>query len=79
MRIVIANLPDDITEEKIREALKAFAPAENIRLAKESGTPSAVIELEVTRIYAETIAKRISAHSVDGRTLRAWVPTRSWE
>ena len=49
MRIVVANLPDDVSEEGIREALSPFAPVEKIKLVKESGTPSAVIEMEMTR------------------------------
>ena len=32
MRIVIGNLPDDVTEEGIKEALKPFAPVEKIKL-----------------------------------------------
>jgi hypothetical protein len=79
MRIVIANLPDDVSEENIRESLKAFAPVDKIKLAKESGTPSAVIEMEMTRAQAEAIAKRISGRSYQGRALRAWVPNQPWE
>ena len=34
MRIVIGNLPDDVTEESIKETLKPFAPVEQIKLVK---------------------------------------------
>lgn len=78
MRIVIANLPDDVTEEAIREALGAFAPVEKIKLVKESGTPSVLIEMEMTRAEAEAVAKRISGRSYGGRQLRAWVPAMDW-
>ena len=78
MRIVIANLPDTVSEEEIREALSAFAPAEKIKLVKESGTPSAVIDMEMTRAHAEALAKRIHGRNYEGRELRAWVPAMDW-
>lgn len=78
MRIVIANLPDDVSEESIREALKPFAPVETIKLVKESGAPSAVIDTEMPRASAEALAKRISGRIYQGRPLRAWVPTMDW-
>jgi RNA recognition motif-containing protein len=78
MRIVIGNLPDDVSEEGIRTALSAFAPVEKIKLVKESGTPSAVIELEMTRAQADVLAKRISGRMYQGRALNAWVPLMDW-
>jgi hypothetical protein len=79
MRIVVANLPDDVAEDRIREALSPFAPVEKIKLVKESGTPSAVIEMEMTRPQAEALAKRITGRMYEGRALRAWVPAMGWE
>jgi RNA recognition motif-containing protein len=78
MRIVIGNLPDQVTEEGVREALSAFAPVDKITLIKESGTPSALIEMEMTRAQAEALAKRIHGRMYQGRELRAWVPTMDW-
>jgi RNA recognition motif-containing protein len=78
MRIVIGNLPDDVSEEGIRTALSAFAPVEKIKLVKESGTPTAVIEIEVTRAQADVLAKRISGRMYQGRALNAWVPLMDW-
>jgi RNA recognition motif-containing protein len=78
MRIVIGNLPDDVTEDGIREALSAFAPVDAIKLLKESGTPSAVIETNMTRAQAEALAKRIHGRIYKGRDLRAWVPVMDW-
>jgi hypothetical protein len=78
MRIVIANLPDVVSEDGIREALKSFAPVENIKLATESGTPSALIDMEMTRLQAEALAKRINGRNFQGRDLRAWVPLMDW-
>ncbi len=79
MRIVIGNLPEDITEQAIQTALGQFAPVEKIKLVKESGQPSAVIEMEMTRAAAETLAKRIAGRIYQGRPLNAWVPSMKWE
>lgn len=78
MRIVIGNLPGDISEEGIRDALKSFAPVENIKLVTGSGTPSAVIDMKMTRAAADALAKRIQGHSFQGQALSAWVPTMDW-
>lgn len=78
MRIVIANLPDEASEEGVREALGEFAPVEKIKLVKESGTPSVLIEMEMTRAHAEALAKRINGRTYEGRKLRAWVPAMDW-
>jgi len=78
MRIIIGNLPDDISEESIRDALKSFAPVESIKLVTGSGTPSALIEMEMTRASADALAKRIQGHVFQGRPLSAWVPTMNW-
>ena len=78
MRVVVANLPDDVSEEGIRTALSPFAPVEKIKLLKESGTPSALIEMEMTRADAEALAKRIQGRMYEGRELRAWVPVMDW-
>ena len=79
MRIVIGNLPDDVTEDGIQEALSAFAPVGAISLVRESGTPSAVIEMEMTKPQADALANRIQGRSYQGRTLRAWVPIMDWK
>jgi RNA recognition motif-containing protein len=78
MRIVIGNLPDDVTEEGIREALSQFAPVDKIKLVKESGAPSAVIEVTTGRPMAEALAKRIDGRIYQGKPLRAWVPLMDW-
>jgi hypothetical protein len=78
MRIVVANLPDDVSEEGIREALSPFAPVDKIKLVKESGTPSAVIDMEMSRPQADSLAKRINGRLYKDRPLRAWVPVMDW-
>ena len=59
MRIVIGNLPEDTSEEKLREALKDIAPPETITLVREGDpkNPTAVIETEMSTAAAETVAK----------------------
>jgi len=79
VRIVIGNLPDDTSEDKIREALKEYAPVDKISLVKESGAPTAVIEVAMGRPQAEALAKRISGRMYQGKALNAWVPMKSWE
>lgn len=79
MRIVIGNLPDDVTEDGIQEALSAFAPVDAIQLVRESGTPSAVIEMDVTKPQADALAARIQGRLYQGRELRAWVPIMDWK
>jgi hypothetical protein len=78
IHIVIGNLPDDVTEEGIREALSAFAQADKIHLANESGTPTALIDVALPRAQAESLAARINGRSYQGRLLRAWVPKMNW-
>jgi len=79
MRIVIGNLPDDVTEDGIQEALSAFAPVDAIQLVRESGAPSAVIEMEMSKPQADSLAKRIQGRLYQGRALRAWVPLMDWK
>ncbi|MDX1375891.1 MAG: RNA-binding protein [Burkholderiales bacterium] len=79
MRIVIGNLPDDVTEEGIKEALSAFAPVDSIKLERASGAPGAVIEMEMTKPQADALAKRIQGRLYQGRELRAWVPIMDWK
>jgi len=78
VRIVIGNLPNDTSEDKIREALKEYAPVDKIKLVKESGAPTAVIEVTMGRPQAEALAKRISGRIYKGKPLNAWVPTKDW-
>jgi RNA recognition motif-containing protein len=80
MRIVIGNLPEDISEEKIKEALKDIAPPETITLVREGDpkNPTAVIESEMSKAAAETVAKAINGRIYQGKPLRAWVPLSTW-
>ena len=74
MRIVIENLPHDVSEEEVREALSPFAPVGRIALVKEGNLPTAVIETDITHVEAISLAMRIDGHFYKGQRLRAWVP-----
>lgn len=75
MRIVIENLPKDVSEEEIREALSPFAQVGEIELIKEGSAPVAVIHVEMQqRERAYALARRITGHYYKGRKLGAWVP-----
>ena len=79
MRIIVGNLPDDITEDAIRDALSDVAPVEAVKLVPEGGAPSAMIEMEISRAEAEALARRIHGRIYQGRDLRAWVPLFDWK
>ena len=79
MRIIVGNLPDDITEDAIRDALSDVAPVEAVKLVPEGGSPSAMIEMEISRADAEALARRIHGRIYRGRDLRAWVPLFDWK
>ena len=78
MRIVIGNLPEDVDEEGIRDALSPFAPVEAIKLVHDSGAPTALIEMDTTRAHAEQLANRIRGRVYQGKALNAWGPTMDW-
>jgi len=78
MRIVIGNLPADVSEEGIKEALKPFTSVDSVKLVKESGAPTALIETAMSRPQAEALAKRISGRIYQGKPLSAWVPAMDW-
>ena len=73
MRIVIQNLPKDISEEGIREALNQFGQVGAIKLIKEGSAPATLIEVE-SRELADVLVRRINGHFYKGRRLAAWVP-----
>jgi RNA recognition motif-containing protein len=79
MRIIVGNLPEDVTEDGIRETLSDVAPGSSVKLVPEGGTPSAMIEMEMTRAEAEALARRIQGRIYKGRELRAWVPIFDWK
>ena len=74
MRIVIENLPRNVSEDEIRKDLSPFAPVEKIAMATEGSMPTAVIEMGMTRAQAIMLATRIDGLIRKGQRLHAWVP-----
>jgi hypothetical protein len=79
MRIMIGNLPDDATEEGVREALSAFVPVESVRLFVEGGAPTAMIDTEMGQLQAEALCRRIQGRLYQGKPLNAWIPAMPWK
>jgi hypothetical protein len=73
MRIVIENLPQDVSEEQIREALSPLAQVGEIKLIREGRAPSTVVDVD-SRGMADALVRRINGHFYKGRELAAWVP-----
>lgn len=74
MRIVIENLPRNVSEDKIRKDLSPFAPVEKTAMVTEGSMPTAVIEMGMTRAQAIMLATRIDGLIRKGQRLHAWVP-----
>ena len=78
MLMVVGNLPDDITEAGIREALGADAPVDRIKLLKEGLAPFALVEIRMTAEPARGLARRVHGSVYGGRALTAWLPLPGW-
>ena len=73
MKIVIENLPQDVSEERIREALRSWGQVGEIKLIGEGSKPATVVEV-ATRELADSLVRHINGHFYKGRELAAWVP-----
>lgn len=73
MRIVIQNLPKDVTEEEIREALSRWAHVGEIKLIREGSAPLTIVEAS-TRELADSLVRHINGHFYKGKMIAAWVP-----
>ncbi len=75
--IVIANLPPDVTEEDILDALEGLEYDLQVtipRVGNEDRVSAIVRFDDMTRHVAEKLAKRISGMRWRDRTLKAYVP-----
>ena len=79
MRIVIGNIPDDATEESVREALSSFAMTGPITINRDGSAPTAMIDVAMTKEQAQALARRIQGRVYEGRALNAWVPSMDWK
>ena len=73
MRVVIENLPNDISEEGVREALNSFGQVGTVKLIKEGAAPAVLVEVG-SRGQADALVRRINGRFYKGREIRAWVP-----
>ena len=73
MRIVIENLPQDVSEEQIREALSPWAQVGEIKLIREGSAPAAVVDVD-SRPTADSLVRHINRHFYKGQELAAWMP-----
>ena len=73
MKIVIENLPKDVSDEETREALSRWAQVGTIKLIKEGSAPTTLIEVE-SRELADALVRHINGHFYKGQRLAAWVP-----
>jgi len=79
VQIVVGNVPDDSTEDSLREALRDLALCETVTINRDGSAPTAIIEVIMTREQAQNLAKRIQGRLYKGRSLTAWVPAMGWK
>ena len=79
MRLVVGNIPDDSTEDSLREALREVALCEKVTINRDGSAPTAIIEVVMTREQAQALAKRIQGRLYKGQPLTAWVPSMGWD
>jgi RNA recognition motif-containing protein len=79
MQIVVGNIPEDSTEDSLREALESFTLTESITINRDGSVTTALIDVVMTRDQAQALAKRIQGRMYKGRALTAWVPAMGWE
>ena len=79
MQLVIGNIPDDSTEDSLREALRDVALCETVTINRDGSAPTAIIDVVMTREQALALAKRIQGRLYKGHPLNAWVPAMGWE
>jgi len=74
MNVVIRNLPDDTSEDKIRDLLKEHGvPVTKVTLTNEGDAERhvAVIELDTDRTGADALVSMVDGKFWHGKTLRA--------
>ena len=76
---MIGNIPDDSTEDSLREALRDVAHCDAVTINRDGSAPTAIIEVVMTRDKAQALAKRIQGRLYKGQPLTAWVPSMGWE
>ena len=72
-RILLANLPDDTSETRIRAALSPYAPIAAIEVIRQGTAPAAIVDFAVDHETADRLAHRLNGIWHAGRFLRASV------
>jgi len=69
--IMIRNLPDDITEERLIEALGEFLPVGKLEIMDDpnemTSDKQAVVHADCSTFEAETFAQRFNGRIIQGR------------
>ena len=76
MRILLTNLPGEVTEGAIRAAHEKFFPVHAIEIFREGNeqAPTAIVDVVSDRMSAEEAAKKIHGTLVHGLEVHASVP-----
>ena len=73
MKIMIRDLPGDVTEQALRDYLAPYGDIESVTLtnAGNDERASATVELPVSEAVAEAVCNKINQKHLDGHALRA--------
>ena len=76
MKILLTNLPGEVTEGAIRAALEKFFFVHAIEISREGNeqAPTAIVDVVSDRMSAEEAAKKIHGTLVHGHAVQASVP-----
>jgi hypothetical protein len=77
LHILVGNLPPDVSEDEIQEALADLGFELTVRLFREGSAERVTAQLTfagMTRGVAEKLAARLNGRQYRGRVLKAYVP-----
>ncbi len=75
--VLIGNLPPQVTEDDLQDALEGLGYDLEVKLSREGSAEkvTAIVRFDgMTRAIAEKLAERIKGMPWQGRTLTAYVP-----
>ena len=75
--VLIGNLPPQVTEDDLQDALEGLGYDLEVKLSREGSEEkvTAIVRFDgMTRAIAEKLAERIKGMPWQGRTLNAYVP-----
>lgn len=73
MKIMIRDLPGDITEQALRDYLAPYGDIESVTVtnAGNDERASATVEMPLSKAVAEMVCEKIKHKHLDGHALRA--------